>query len=181
VDKANGYLDKAIEDFRSILEDTYPELDRRHFDFTKDYEVINELGQTYFERAKQDRSQPDRYRHFLGLAAEQFNRALALDSENVTAHYNLALIHQALGDEKLAAQHRRLHERYRPDDNATDRAISLARRHDKAADHAAQAIVIYPLHREDAVGLTSSDPSPGQRPANSYEGEAPALTQNRHD
>src|SRR5205823_5429172 len=50
VDKANGYLDKAIEDYRSILEDHYPELDRRHFDFSKDYEVINELGQTYVER-----------------------------------------------------------------------------------------------------------------------------------
>lgn len=181
VDKANGFLDKAIEDFRSILEDSYPELDRRHFDFTKDYEVITELGQTYYERAKQERSRPERYRDFLGLAVEQFKRALALDSENVTAHYNLALIYQALGDEKLAAEHRRWHERYRPDDNATDRAIGLARRRDKAADHAAQAIVIYPLRREDAFGLTAKDASPGPSPPRVPVGDAPALTQNRHD
>jgi tetratricopeptide (TPR) repeat protein len=157
VDKQTGNLDKAIEDYRSILEDRYPELDRRRFDFSEDYEVINELGQTLVERAKQERSAPDRYRQFLTLAAEQFNRTLELDSENVAAHYNLALIYEALGDEKQAAEHRRLHERYRPDDNATDRAISLARRGNKAADHAAQAIVIYPLQRPGAPGLPSAN------------------------
>ena len=43
------------------------------------------------------------------------------------AAYNLALLYAALGDEKQALQHRLLHERYRPDDNATDRAITLER------------------------------------------------------
>jgi tetratricopeptide (TPR) repeat protein len=156
VEKANGNLDKAIEAFRSILEDRYPELERRHFDFSKDYEVINELGQTYVERAKQERSSPERYRQFLGLALEQFKNTLALDSENVTAHYNLALIYEALGDVKQAALHRQLHERYRPDDNATDRAISIARRANKAADHAAQAIVIYPLQRAEEKPLMAN-------------------------
>jgi len=157
VDKQTGNLDQAIEDYRSILEDRYPELDRRHFDFSKDYEVINELGQTLFERGKQERSAPGRYRQFLELAAGQFHHTLALDPENAAAHYNLALIYEALGDEKQAAEHRRLHERFRPDDNATDRALSRARRADKAADHAAQAIVIYPLQRPGAPGLTGSN------------------------
>jgi tetratricopeptide (TPR) repeat protein len=165
VSKANGHLDSAIENFRSILEDRYPELEKRKFDFSKDYEVINELGQTYVERAKQERSAPERYREFLGLAVEQFNKTLALDSENLTAHYNLALIHEALGDQKQAAYHRQLHERYRPDDNATDRAISIARRTDKAADHAAQAIVIYPLQRPGAFGLQSETGIAGVTPA----------------
>ena len=53
VNKQNGYLDKAITEFRSILEDRYPELDKRGFDFSKDYEVINELGQTLL-RARQN-------------------------------------------------------------------------------------------------------------------------------
>lgn len=153
VNKANGFLDRAIQDYRSILEDRYQELDRRHFDFTKDYEVINELGQTYFERAKQARSDSEQYHRFLLLAEEQFKHTLALDSENVTAHYNLALIYEALGNKPAALEHRRLHERYRPDDNAADRAVSLARRSNKAADHAAQAIVLYPLQRVGAPGL----------------------------
>src|SRR4030095_10547315 len=42
VNKQNGYLDKAIAEFRSILEDRYPELDQRGFDFSKDYEVIQD-------------------------------------------------------------------------------------------------------------------------------------------
>ena len=164
VNKQNGYLDKAIEEFRSILEDRYPELERRGFDFSKDYEVINELGQTYFERAKQERGVAGRFEEFIRLAEAQFQKTLALDSENVTAHYNLSLLYGELGDEKRAAAHRALHERYRTDDNARDRAISIARRRDKAADHAAQAIVIYSLHRGTGVDAVNAVP-PGSSAA----------------
>ncbi len=162
VNKQNGYLDKAITEFRSILDDRYPELDQRGFDFSKDYEVINELGQTLFERAKRERGDANRAQQleFLHQAAEQFKKTLALDSENVTAHYNLALIYAQLGDAKLAEEHRRLHERFRPDDNARDRAIAIHRRQNAAADHAAQAIVIYPLQRPGAFGLSSAGSPP---------------------
>jgi tetratricopeptide (TPR) repeat protein len=155
VNKQNGYLDRAITDFRSILEDRYPELDRRGFDFSKDYEVINELGQAYFEKAKTERANPGKQKESLIQAADQFEKALALDSENVTAHYSLGLIYSQLGDEAKAARHRREHEKYRPDDNARDRAITLARRSDPAADHAAQATVIYPLQRPGAFEFNS--------------------------
>jgi tetratricopeptide (TPR) repeat protein len=153
VNKQNGFLDQAITEFRSILEDRYPELDKRGFDFSKDYEVINELGQAYFERAKMEHSNPEHQKQFLTLAAETFRKTLALDSENLTAHYTLALIYAQLGDETKAAHHRRQHEKYRPDDNARDRAISIARRADPAADHAAQATVIYSLQRLGAPEL----------------------------
>jgi tetratricopeptide (TPR) repeat protein len=155
VNKQNGFLDEAIRQFRSILEDRYPELDQRGLDFSKDYEVINELGLTLFERAKQERGQAARRDDLLRQAAAQFQKTLALDPENVTAHHNLALIHAQLGDAKLAEHHRRLHERYRPDDNARDRAVASARRRDPAADHAAQAIVIYPLQRAGAMDLSA--------------------------
>jgi len=154
VNKQNGFLDEAIKEFRSILEDHYPELDRRGFDFSKDYEVINELGQTYFERAKMERANPAGQKEFLMKAVEQFQRTLTLDSENLTAHYNLALIYSQLGDEKEASHQRKEHEKYLPDYNAADRAIALARRADPAADHAAQATVIYPLQRAGAPELT---------------------------
>jgi tetratricopeptide (TPR) repeat protein len=163
VNKQNGFLDQAITEFRSILEDRYPELDKRGFDFSKDYEVINELGQAYFERAKMERGYPERQKQFLTQAAESFQKTLALDSENLTAHYTLALIYAQLGDETRAAYHRRQHEKYRPDDNARDRAISIARRADPAADHAAQATVIYSLQRLGApelqVGLSATSVS----------------------
>lgn len=155
VNKQNGYLDKAITEFRSILEDRYPELDQRNFDFSRDYEVINELGQTLFERAKMERGEAGKAAResFLRQAVERFQKTLSIDSENVSAHYNLALIHEQLGDSTKAAEHRALHERYRVDDNASDRAVSIARRANPAADHAAQAIVIYSLQRAGAFGL----------------------------
>jgi tetratricopeptide (TPR) repeat protein len=155
VNKQNGFLDQAITEFRSILYDRDPERVTRGFDFSKDYEVINELGQTLFERAKlergDDRSQAREI--YLRQAVEQFEKTLALDSENLTAHYNLALLHAQLGDQKLAAEHRALHARYRPDDNARDLAIEQARRRDPAADAAAQSITIYSLQRPGAPEL----------------------------
>jgi tetratricopeptide (TPR) repeat protein len=153
VNKQYGFLDEAIKQFRSVLEDRYPELDERGFDFSKDYEVINELGQTYFERSKLERADKARQRQFLDAAVERFEATLALDSENLMAHYNLALIHGQLGNEELADKHRKLHERYRPDDNARDRAIAIHRARNPAADHAAQSIVIYNLQRPGAFGL----------------------------
>ncbi len=153
VNKQNGFLDRAITDFRSILEDHSPELDRRGFDFSKDYEVLNELGQCYFERAKRERGNPDRQKEFLRLGAQAFERTLALDSENLTAHYTLALIYAQLGEQTKASWHRQEHATYLPDYNAQDRAITIARRADPAADHAAQATIIYPLQRPTAPGF----------------------------
>lgn len=153
VNKQNGYLDEAIKQFRSVLEDRYPELDERGFNFSKDYEVINELGQAYFERAKMERADKEKQKEFLSLAAERFEATLKLDQENLAAHYNLALIRGQLGEEAKAAFHRREHEKYRPDDNARDRAIAIHRRQNPAADHAAQSIVIYDLQRPGAFGL----------------------------
>lgn len=153
VNKQNGFLDQAISEFRSILEDRYPELEKRGFDFSKDYEVIDELGQAYFERAKMERANPAKQKEFLNLAVEAFQKTLALDSENLTAHYTLAQIYSQLGDETKAGYHRKEHAKYLPDYNAQDHAVSAARRADPAADHAAQATVIYPLQRIGAPEL----------------------------
>jgi tetratricopeptide (TPR) repeat protein len=153
VNKQNGYLDKAITEFRSILEDRYEELDKRGFDFSLDYEVINELGQTLFERAKMERGDEAAQKQWLNQAIERFKKTLAIDAENVAAHYNLALIYERLGERELGAHHRKLHERYRVDDNARDRAVAMARRRDPAADSAAQATVIYSLQRNGAPEL----------------------------
>ena len=58
------------------IKDRYPELDQREFDFSRDYEVINELGQTLFERAKMERdpSRVDRRSALLKRAAAAFER-----------------------------------------------------------------------------------------------------------
>jgi hypothetical protein len=80
-------------------------------------------------------------------AQQWFEKTLQLDPENTTAHYNLGLIHTLLGDKVQAAGYRRLHEYYRVDDNARDRAVNLHRRNNPAANHAAESVVIYDLQR----------------------------------
>ena len=57
------------------------------------------------------------------------------------------------------------HEKYLPDYNAQDRAISIARRANPAADHAAQATVIYPLQRPGAPELPQNIANPVASPA----------------
>lgn len=151
--RQNGLFDEAIREFRSILEDRYAEIVRRRLDFSKDYEVWNELGLTYYAKATTLRGRPEQYEATVRLATEAFGRTLALDPENETAHHNLGILYALLGEEKAAAEHRRLHERYRSDDNARDRVIAIARERDPAARNAAQPVVIYDLHRSGAPGL----------------------------
>ncbi len=146
VNKQQGHLDAAVANFESLLEmrDT-AECRARGFDFTQDYRLLNELGQTLMEQAQQQRRQPSQSAALYRTAIEWFQRTLALDPENVTAHYNLARAYAALGIEEQAEMHRQAHARYKPDDNARDRAVAAARRRYPAANHAAEAVVIYEL------------------------------------
>ena len=147
VNKENGFLDQAIDDFTRVLESGPAAGGARRFDFTEDYEVINELGQTLYERAKVERgaAHAERRRQYLRRAANQFEKTLTIDAENVTAHYVLSLIYGDLGDATRSAAHAALHARYKPDDNARDHAVATHRLANPAANHAAQSIVIYPL------------------------------------
>ncbi len=155
VNKQNGYLDEAIANFESILALDDEETRRRGFDFSRDYRLLNELGQTIFERAKQERGASRRAEKTARLEAARdvFLEVLQLDPENVTAHFNLDLIYKQLGEAEKAAEHFRLYQTYRPDDNARDRAIAAHRAAHPAADHAAEAITIYDLHRPGAALL----------------------------
>ncbi|MEE4378248.1 MAG: tetratricopeptide repeat protein [Candidatus Competibacteraceae bacterium] len=147
LNKQNGYLDEAIAAFRKIAATDFPEAQRRGFDFSRDYRVLNELGQTLMEQAKRERgeSRRDAKQALLDEARDWFLKVLAIDAENVTAHYNLALLHEQLGNTEEAERHRALHARYKPDDNARDRIVALHRRLNPAADRAAEPNVIYDL------------------------------------
>jgi tetratricopeptide (TPR) repeat protein len=154
VDLQNGEIDAAIESFTALVETRFSEARRRGFDFSRDYRLLNKLAQALFERAKlADRSGDEA--DWLRASAEQFDNALDLDPENVTAHYGLAQVHARLGDDMLADHHRQQHEIYRRDDNAHDVAVAAARRRDAAANHASEAVVIYDLQRHGAYGLSA--------------------------
>ncbi len=155
VNMQNGYLDEAIEIFRNIVDTQYAEARAREFDFSHDDRLLNQLAQALFERSKLERSAGRQAARegFLREAAEWFERSLTLDPENAVAHYGLAQVYTQLSDEEKAVHHRELHARYKVDDNARDRAITLARGKSAAANHAAEAVVIYDLRRHDAFGL----------------------------
>ena len=151
-------LEKAEKNFRSVIEDRTPEMARRGFDFSRDYRVVNLLGQTYFDRARQLRTPglADQRKAFLKKAVETFHRALAVDSENVTAHYNLQQLYRELGDNPKAQHHTDLHAKFKPDDNARDQAVGRAKARYPAANAAAEEPVFYRLQRLGAPGLPSA-------------------------
>jgi tetratricopeptide (TPR) repeat protein len=155
VNKQNGYLDEAIASFESIIGGRTPEMIARELDFSQDYRLLNELGQTYVERSKLERGEARREAResFQRQAVELFGRALELDPENAVAHYNLALLYKQLGDRERGDSHFAFYRTFKSDDNARDRAIAIHRAAHPAADHAAEAIVIYDLRRQGAYEL----------------------------
>ena len=149
ISRQQGDLTGAIDQFETVLNYETAETRRRGFDFSLDYVVWNDLGQALFDRAKQLRGaarEEARSARF-GQAVDAFARTLAIDPENATAHYNLALLHDRLGNAAESEHHRSEHAIYKPDDNARDRAERLARERYPEANRAAEAVTIYPLTR----------------------------------
>jgi hypothetical protein len=147
----NGDLDGAATDLEQILDGGFEQAVGRGFDFSKDYRVLDLLGEVQYQQA-QRMAEGEERSALLAEAAAQFEGALALDPENLAAHWGLRQIAVERGDADAAAVHGAAHARYKPDDNARDRAIRAARRADPAADHAAQDVVIYDLSRGRDAG-----------------------------
>ena len=153
VNKQQGYLERAAENFRGVLEDQTAERRQRGLRFERDFVVRNELAQTLFELGKQEREDDTRRSELLRESVRQFEQVLFYDSEDVMAHYNLGLLYAELGETEKSELHRRLHQRYKPDDNAQELAVNAARRKYPAANVASEPLVIYPLNRPGAPGL----------------------------
>ena len=67
----------------------------RKFDFSLDYEVINELARRIYVRARIEPVKSPERREYLEKTIAAYRRTLAIDSEDVAAHYGLGL---AYGD-----------------------------------------------------------------------------------
>jgi tetratricopeptide (TPR) repeat protein len=147
VSRQQGHLETAVKLLQGALDTRVPE---RGFDFSLDYAVRNELALTLFDLASKATVMDDQEAHknYLDQSREEFERVLEIDSENATAHAMLVKIATEAGDDKMRAYHRRLHDRYKLDDNAAEIALPAARRKYPAANHAAQALVIYDLNRQ---------------------------------
>ena len=145
IDRENGHLEAATRTLEFIINNQFADARQRGFDFSYDVRVLNELGRTLYERSRQLHGAAQH--ELLIQALGWFDRTLQIDPENLTAHYNLALVHAQLGNTDKSGQHRALHEKYRPDDHAVEQAVTRHRRDNPAADHAAAATAIYDLGR----------------------------------
>jgi len=163
IDRQNGHLEEAISTLESIVDNRFSAAQQRGYDFSRDTRLLNELGRSLYERARQLRGEqrlPARV-ELLERARGWFDRTLAIDSEDAAAHFNLALVYSQQGNTELADRHRALHEQYRPDDTAIEQAVTRHRSANPAADHAASAIAIYHLAHNRADYRASA----GQAPA----------------
>jgi tetratricopeptide (TPR) repeat protein len=149
INRQQGRLEEAEANFRQVLEYRTEETVKKKFDFSRDYEVINLLGQTVFDRALQirDPARADERKSRLQEAVEIFGRTLAIDSENIDAHYNLSQLYAQLDNPEKAAEHQAEHEKYKVDDTARGQAVTIARQKYPAADFASESLVIYDLQR----------------------------------
>src|SRR5262249_52098819 len=86
VNVENNHLDEAIADFEKILDPNNTDPQRK-FDFQRDYVVINELGNVLFSRAKEELDDPPQRNKFLRRAVDQFEKTLAIEAEDLDAHY----------------------------------------------------------------------------------------------
>lgn len=171
VNRQNGYLDEAIEDLEAIADTEFAEARQRGFDFSRDYRVLNTLGETLYERARLERGEARRDRRvaFLQEARDRFEQALAIDVENAAAHYNLALIYEELGDSAQASRHRALHLTYKKDENARERVVAQHRIRNPAANHAAESIVVYDLRPPEPKATVPAPAAAARDPLNDEE------------
>jgi Flp pilus assembly protein TadD len=93
--KEEGKYEEAIARLLSVLAQ-YP----------RDRVVRNELGRIYFLQKR------------YADAVKEFQATLAIDPEDLQAHYNLMLCYNGLGDDKQAEEHKVRYLRYKADESA---------------------------------------------------------------
>ena len=155
ISRQQGYLEDALDSFRSVLEDDTEERRERDFDFSLDYRIRNLMAQTLLDLSDKAelKEQFEKSAELLSEAEMHFLEVLRTDSENVAAHANLKAIYQRKGEKDKSEFHGKLHLRYKMDDNAVDVAKPIAQRNYPAADAVANPPVIYMLQRIGAYGL----------------------------
>ena len=93
-----------------------------------------------------------------GRGDEGDRSSIQLNPQNAQSWFLATRIREATGDEEGAARALAEFEIIRPDDNARDRAIRLARSRSEIADHAAEPVAIYDLDgtRVEGAGGTAA-------------------------
>jgi len=156
----NGQYEVTEKLLKDILRGGFSQAKGRGFDFSKDYRILNALGQALYQKGLA--MVGSKRKQIFEEAVESFQECLKYDPENLSAHYGLSLLFKQLNKSDQAEYHGQMHRQFKPDDNARDRAIREARRRDPYANRAAESVVIYPLklipdYQEPVKGLRLED------------------------
>jgi hypothetical protein len=90
-------VDAVIANLERIVDPANQPKDRK-FDFTQDYVVLDMLGNLLFRRSQFEPQGSEERRRFVLRSVEQFEKVLALESEDVQAHDLLKQCYAGLGD-----------------------------------------------------------------------------------
>ena len=92
-------MDAAAAEFEKIVDmknrPLHPD-GRVKFDFTRDFVVLAELGRTYFRRGQLEPDGSPAQQAVLLKAIDAYERALAVDPEDIDSHYGLSQCYAAL-------------------------------------------------------------------------------------
>ena len=93
--RSDGNYDGAAEELQKVL-----------VQYPRDRVVLNDLGRVQFLQRKYNE------------AVNTLSRVLAIDPEDLQAHYNLMLCYNGLGDQKQAHEHQARYLRFKADESA---------------------------------------------------------------
>ncbi len=98
INASNNQLEEAVASFEAVLKTRIPE---RKFDFGLDFVVIDEMAAALYTMARPLPVKSPERKEWLKKAISAYRRTLAIDSEDVSAHYGLGL---AFGDPAWGAR-----------------------------------------------------------------------------
>ena len=116
VQKAYGKYDDALGHLRAAA-----------LQFPRDRRVLNEIGRLLYLQRKYE------------AALAEFQKTLAVDPEDLDAHYNMMLCYRALKNEVMAAKEQKLYLRFKADESV-DAITGITRRADPYANIERQRI-----------------------------------------
>ena len=106
VEQKQGHLDSAITDLRSVVQQ-----------FPNSRDARRELGHSYYQQ------------HDYAMAREQFEALQVIDPDDLSAHYNLAIIYRRLGFKQRAAEQSALFAQKKDDPMALQFGVDYLRQH----------------------------------------------------
>jgi tetratricopeptide (TPR) repeat protein len=101
--KSHFFLGTALKSL-GRYDEALTHLRRAAAAYPRDRVVMNQAGRVLFLQGR------------LRDAAAEFQKVLAIDPEDLQAHYNLMLCYQGLGDEAARAREQKLYERFKADE-----------------------------------------------------------------